>query len=114
PFCILRVSEFAELPVVCKKDGIEKLRRGATYIRSRRIPETVEVPSQVEMREILDLAVEKRSRAFGRQAERMGFVPQPQPDQFVEQLKTLPPSEFSKRIFSMGHWRIWMAGRGLL
>jgi hypothetical protein len=59
-FCILRVSEFAELPVVCKKDG-EKLRRGATYTRSRRMPETVEVPTQVEMREILDLAIEKRN-----------------------------------------------------
>ena len=107
-FCILRVGEFTELPVVCKRDGAEKLRRGATYIRSRRIPETVEVPSQVEMREILDLAVEKRSRAFTRQAERMGFVHQSQPDQFVEQLKMLPDTEFSRRIFSMGHWRIWI------
>ena len=106
PFCILRVNEFAELPVVCKKDGAEKLRRGATYVRSRRIPETVEVPSQVEMREILDLAVEKRSRGFVRQAERMGFVQQSRPNQFVEQLKALPETEILRRIRSMGHWRV--------
>jgi len=60
--------------VICKKDGMEKLRRGAVYTRSRRMPETVEVPGQVEMREILDLALEKRSRAFARHAERMGLV----------------------------------------
>jgi predicted HTH transcriptional regulator len=33
-FCVIRVGEFAELPAVCKKDGLEKLHRGATYTRS--------------------------------------------------------------------------------
>jgi hypothetical protein len=107
-FCIIRVAEFAELPVVCKKDGAEKLRRGATYTRSRRMPETVEVPTQVEMREILDLAIEKRSRAFARQAERLGFVQQPKRNQFVDQLKTLPPTEIFERIRKMGRWRVWI------
>jgi hypothetical protein len=107
-FCILRVNEFAELPVVCKKDGLENLRRGAMYTRSRRLPETVAVPSQVEMREILDLAIEKRSRAFAVQAARMSLVPQPQRDEFVDQLKRLPESEVGKRIRSMGHWRAWI------
>jgi hypothetical protein len=105
-FCILRVGEFAELPVICKKDGLEKLRRGATYTRSRRMPETVEVPGQAEMREILDLAVEKRSRAFARQADRMGLVKEIRPDQFNEQLGALPENELDKRIRSMGHWRV--------
>jgi hypothetical protein len=107
-FCILRVSEFSELPVVCKKDGLENLRRGAMYTRSRRLPETVAVPSQVEMREILDLAIEKRSRAFALQADRMGLVRQPQRDEFADQLKRLPESEMRKRIRSMGHWRVWI------
>jgi hypothetical protein len=103
-FCI----EFAELPVVCKKDGPEKLRRGATYTRSRRLPETVEVPTQVEMREILDLAVEKRVRTFARQAERLGFVQPPARNQFVDQIKRLPYTGMSKRIEAMGHWRVWV------
>jgi hypothetical protein len=38
----------------------------------------------------------------------MGFIHQSQPDQFVEQLKTLPEAEFSRRIRLMGHWRIWI------
>ena len=107
-FCIIRVNEFAELPVICKKDGAEKLRRGATYIRSRRLPETVEVPGQVEMREILDLAIEKRSRAFALQAARMNLARQSEGDEFIEQLKTLPETETLKKIRSMDYWTVWI------
>src|SRR5262249_46564787 len=96
------------LPVICKKDGLEKLRRGAIYTRSRRLPETVEVPSQAEMRELLDLAIEKGSRTFTRQAERMGFVRLARKDQFIEQLKGLPETEIIKKIWSMGRWRVWI------
>jgi hypothetical protein len=106
-FVIIRINEFAELPVICKKDG-KQLRRGATYIRSRRIPETVEVPSQVEMREILDLAIEKRNRTFTRQAGRMGLIRAPQTDEFVDQLKALPETKLLKRIWSMGRWRVYI------
>ena len=106
-FCVIRVIEFAELPVVCKKDG-DKLRRGAMYTRSRRMVETVEVPSQVEMREILDLAIEKRSRAFARQADHMGFVRPSPKNEFVEQLKALPETEILRKIWSRGRWRVWI------
>jgi len=107
-FCIIRVNEFAEVPVLCRKDGLEKLRRGALYTRSRRMPETVEVPSQVEMREILDLAIEKRFRTFSRQAERLGFVRRAQTNEFFEQMKLLPETEVLKKIWSMGRWRVWI------
>jgi len=105
-FCVLRVSEFAELPVVCKKDGLGNLRRGATYTRSRRMSETVEVPSHVEMREILDLALEKRSRTFAQQAERMGMIRSPQRSEFEEQLKTVPDTEILRKIRTLGRWRV--------
>ena len=62
-FVIIEVPEFFELPVVCKKNGPD-LRRGAIYTRARRMNESVEVPSQTEMREILDAALEKRFRAM--------------------------------------------------
>lgn len=107
-FCIVRVNEFAELPVVCKKDGAERLRRGAMYTRSRRMVETVEVPSHIEMREILDLAIEKRSRTFSRQAERMGFARLAQKNEFVEQIKKLPETDVLRKIYQMGRWRIWI------
>jgi predicted HTH transcriptional regulator len=71
-FVGIRVREFQELPVICRRDGPERLRVGALYVRPRRKHETVEVPSQVEMREILDLALEKKVRLLYHQVERMG------------------------------------------
>jgi hypothetical protein len=71
-FVGIHVREFQELPVICRRDGLERLRVGAIYVRPRRKHETVEVPSQVEMREILDLALEKKVRLLYHQVERMG------------------------------------------
>jgi len=92
-FVALVVREFEELPTVCKRDGLEKLRRGAIYIRPRRKFETVEVPSHAEMREILDLAMEKRVRALYSQVERLGaqltFPPDEDVQRFAEQLGDL-------------------------
>lgn len=72
-FIVIQVREFAEVPVICRKeiflDGKVHLRKGAIYTRSRRIYETVEVPTQTEMREIIELAVDKGVR---RLIERMG------------------------------------------
>ena len=71
-FVGIRVREFQELPVICRRDGVERLRVGALYVRPRRKHETVEVPSQIEMREILELALEKKVRLLYHQVERMG------------------------------------------
>jgi hypothetical protein len=61
PFIVIQVQEFDQLPVVCKKDG-EGLKRGDVFTRGRRKYETARVGSQTEMREILDLAVDKEIR----------------------------------------------------
>jgi hypothetical protein len=105
-FVILQVNEFAELPIICKRDGAEKLRRGATYVRARRIPETVEVPGQVEMREILDLAIEKRSRTFALQAGKMGYSRPPDIDLFAKQRGALPAPDLLQQIRGRGSWRV--------
>ena len=57
-FVVLQVRPFDQVPVICKKNGIENLRGGAIYTRARKKHETIEVPSQTEMREILDRATE--------------------------------------------------------
>lgn len=86
-FIVLQISEFAELPVLCKDEyqlpaqpgtGSRRvmpplLRKGACYVRSRRKPETVEVPSQSEMRELLDLAIDKGVRRFVERARAAGL-----------------------------------------
>ncbi len=65
-FIIFQITEFESIPTICKRDGQNGLRRGALYIRPRRRNETVEVPSQVEMREILDIATDKQLTIFRR------------------------------------------------
>lgn len=72
-FVVVTISEFSELPVVCKQNGKANLRKGAIYTRTRRIPETAEVPSQTEMREILDLAAVKLARKFLHTASDIGI-----------------------------------------
>ncbi len=91
-YIIIQVDEFDDVPVVCRKDGREKLRRGAMYTRSHRIPESVEVPSQTEMREILDMATEKGIRKYFEMQERIGIPIIPtvsDADRFEAQLKGL-------------------------
>jgi predicted HTH transcriptional regulator len=70
---VIEVHEFADSPHLCAKahDGAG-LRKGALYVRTRRIPETAEIPNSAEMRELLDLALEKRLRAYVESAERAG------------------------------------------
>ena len=66
-FVVIQINEFLELPVICKRVGLENLRRGAIYTRPRRKIETVEIPGQVEMRELLENATEKFIKKFKRQ-----------------------------------------------
>ena len=68
-FVIIEIMEFDQLPIVCKKDG-QDLKRGDVFTRSRRKYETVRVSSQNEMREILELAVDKEIRRL----HRRGYV----------------------------------------
>ncbi len=74
-FVILHVAEFEEIPVLCKRDYPGVLRKGACYVRTRRIPETSEIPSQTEMRELLDLATDKGVHKFLTRLEATGLLP---------------------------------------
>jgi predicted HTH transcriptional regulator len=81
-YVYIRVHEFDEVPVVCGRNGGEggtSLRQGAIYCRATRIPETVEVPSQTEMREILELATDKGVRKFIQRANAAGLTQQSLP-----------------------------------
>lgn len=71
-YVVLHVAEFEEVPVLCKKDYPDVLRQGACYVRSRRKPETSEIPSQEDMRDLLEVATEKRLRRFISQAQAAG------------------------------------------
>ncbi|GAI24923.1 unnamed protein product, partial [marine sediment metagenome] len=78
-YVVLEIHVFEQLPILCKKDYPEVLRRGACYVRSRRKPETTEIPTQEDMRDLLDLAIEKGLRKYVTLAYRagVGLVPIP-------------------------------------
>ena len=71
---LIEVEEFAEVPHLCAKSFEPALRKGALYVRTHRIPETAEVPTQTEMREVIELATEKRLRAYVQTAQRAGVT----------------------------------------
>ena len=72
-FVVLIVHELEDIPVLCKKDYPDVLRAGACYVRTRRKPETVEIPTQTDMRDLLDLAIEKGVRRFVARARAAGL-----------------------------------------
>ncbi len=57
-FVVISVSEFADVPVICKK-GSKGITRGQMYVRPRRKAESVPVPTAAEFREVLDRAIDK-------------------------------------------------------
>ena len=71
---VIEVAEFKEIPHLCARDYPEVLRKGALYVRSRGVPETAEVASAIEMRDVLELAREKALRAYVETAERAGVT----------------------------------------
>ena len=104
-FVELEVHEFDELPILCKTTYMERpptqqviLREGACYVRRRGKPETSEIPTQSEMRELLDLAIEKGVRRFIVRARAVGLVlgtgePVRDAERFAEQLRELETPE---------------------
>jgi predicted HTH transcriptional regulator len=80
-FVIIRVHEFDDIPILCTKNYSEPGRKapiledGACYVRSRHKPETRRIPSEEEMRELLDLAIDKGVRKFLTRAQKAGLLP---------------------------------------
>ena len=95
-FAVIEVAEFADIPVLFKKafDGV--LRDGACYVRTRRKPETSDLPTYADMRDLLDLSIEKGVIRYLAGAQRVGLyhpteTPAAETDerQFGEQLGEL-------------------------
>lgn len=79
---VIQVFEFADIPHLCAKDFPGVLRNGALYVRPRKVPETSEVATSGEMRDVIHLATEKALRAYVETAQRAGIglvVPVPEP-----------------------------------
>ena len=73
-YVVIQVEEFADVPVICKRSYDDVLRDGACYVRSRRKPETSEVPTFADMRDLLDLAIDKGVVQYLDRARRLGLI----------------------------------------
>ncbi len=76
-FIVLEVRQFEDVPVLCKRAFDDVLRPGACYVRTIRKPETSEIPTQTEMRELLELATDKQVRKYLERAQRLGLISAP-------------------------------------
>ncbi len=64
-FIILSVTGFDEAPVICRKSYGDILHEGRVYVRPQSgRPRSEAVGTYVDMRELMDLAVEKRLRRY--------------------------------------------------
>jgi len=92
-FLVIEVSEFDDLPVVCKRSANDAknraiLQNGGIYTRSYQKPESCLVQSQTEMRELVDIAVERGIRRFLSLVDRSNLSVHPNPsdmDRFDEE-----------------------------
>jgi predicted HTH transcriptional regulator len=76
-FLVLRVKEFLDTPLVCKKNGPtgSGLVEGGLYVRAPGMARTTRVTNASQMHDLLDLAAEKRARRILEVGKRVGLVP---------------------------------------
>ena len=59
-FVVIQIQEFKELPIICKKNYRDILEQGRIYTRTFRKPESSPSLTSSEIREIIDLAIQKQ------------------------------------------------------
>jgi hypothetical protein len=93
-FVAIIVRQFLDYPVICARDFVVDNRavvtKGRIYCRSRRTPETTEVQSPEDMRDIIDLATSRGLERYFRlrEIERRAEGP-PAREQFERQAEDL-------------------------
>jgi len=107
---VIKIEEFESLPILCDKGYENILRKGACYVRRSGHIETSEIPTQAEMRALLDLAIEKGVRRFVQKAHRAGIGVSvgnniTDEDKFKKQIKQFDGAIIEK-IKSRGYWHM--------
>ncbi|WP_380162645.1 RNA-binding domain-containing protein [Kineococcus sp. R86509] len=70
---VLEVHEFFDVPHLCRQDFPGEVQRAHLYVRPRGKAESTTVPTATDMRELIDLAVEKGLGEFLRRAQGAGL-----------------------------------------
>ena len=107
-FTFIEVDEFADIPVICKKSYGDILHEGAIYSRPRRKPETVRIRAQEDMRDLLDLATDKKLRQFLAQSQRVGIALTTTTDQdsYIEEMEEFENSSRVQELRSHAYWKL--------
>jgi predicted HTH transcriptional regulator len=93
-FVAVVIRQFADYPVICARDfvAVDKAAviRGRIYCRSRRTPESTEVQTPEDLRDIINLATDRGLERYFRQREIERRLEQPAArDQFARQREDL-------------------------
>jgi hypothetical protein len=72
-FVVIAVRQFVDYPVICAKDFVVEGKaiviKGRIYCRSRRTPETTEIQTPEDMREVIELATNRGLERYFRQRQ---------------------------------------------
>jgi predicted HTH transcriptional regulator len=95
-FVAILIREFSDYPIICSKalviDNKQVVGRGKFYCRSRRMPESTEVQTPEDMRDVLNLAADKALERYFRMREiERKFEGPEAAERFAGQLKDLQP-----------------------
>ena len=87
-FVVIAVSGFSEFPVICRSSYGDILAESAIYIRPRSgRPRSAPISNYVDLREMLDLAIERGIRRFLEIQARVRVVTGTDVEQFEQQLR---------------------------
>lgn len=102
-FLAIKVSEFSDTPLVCKKNEGD-LKEGNIYIRSFGKPETTKVTNAQQMHNLLELAAEKRARRILEVSQRIGLVPSSSSTELFDQELQGLDSQLPVPVLQTPHW----------
>lgn len=111
-FLALQVSEFDEVPVICRQNSADNGRSfcaGDLFIRPRGKPQSIKIQDVETTGELLNLAAEKIARRLISQGTRIGLAPSPTAkQQFDDELGGISPvtSSLPTPITDGPHWRV--------
>jgi Putative DNA-binding domain len=107
-FVLFRIPEFEEFPIICKKSGEQGLKEGAVYSRSKSKPESAIIRSQSEMRELIDMAINKGIKDFYTRVRDSGLqiADDNSSDKYAVELDEIENQNIFDSIKRGGYWRI--------
>ncbi|WP_163187066.1 helix-turn-helix domain-containing protein [Niallia circulans] len=108
-FVLIRVPEFDEQPIICKRSGEQGLKEGAVFSRSKSKPESAIIKTQLEMRELIDIAIKKGIRQFYTRVRDSGLQladNDTSQENYENELNGIDSNDILNQIKDRGYWRV--------